>query len=170
MTSISLPGYNATIGNLVINGTLSVSGRMFIHYATSNAQTLAPGATTVQFPNVITATNVTGLTVSGTNNTTFTNTSGVQKTWSISFNGFAYNTDSVNTSARFNSAIFLNGTGSGLASSAFVPYNASASGGGAYVGGVLTLQPNDYITITFTTSIMTTNTVFNSGTLIIAEI
>ncbi len=91
--SINIPTMNATINNLTVNGLLNQS-RMFVRYDNLGGQTSSGNPTTLlQFSTATTSVNATGLTVSGVNNTTFTNTSGNVQYWIICASLAPSNTD-----------------------------------------------------------------------------
>lgn len=153
--------------NLTVSNLLTQT-RMYAKYIASSGQTIAVGANTLQFPTASISTNVTGLTVSGSGNTTFTNTSGVTKYWSVTAVGFAFNTDMTNT-ARLTTSVFLNGSTTGIANSIFTPYSLTV-GGGPQCSGILSVANGSSITVIFTTTVMTTSTSINSATLFIVEV
>ena len=154
-------------GNLSVSNLLTQT-RMYVKYTPGSGQTINVGANTLQFPTASITTNVSRLTVSGTNNTTFTNTSGVTKLWSVTAVGFAYNTDVAKT-ARLTTSVFLNGSTTGIANSIFTPYSATV-GGGPQCSGILSVANGDSITVVYTTGVMTTSTAINSATVFIVEV
>lgn len=164
--SINVSQYDGVINNLTIQGNCTVAKRMFIQYNGGGAQ-VATGGTSplVEFPTAISQVNVTGVTVSGTNNTRFTNSSSTLKTWIISSSLAAANNDTVNT-RRINIRILKNGVNI-LANNLWAP--PSAPGFGIAVSGAFQLNPTDYIEIQFASS-QTVDTTINSAFIFITEV
>ena len=149
---INIPIYSGTIGALTVNGALTVggsfsaNGRMYVYYNNPSANQNAPASTitTVQFPNQVTSINASGITVSGTGNTTFTNTSGVTQLWQIVGVSGTVNTDS--GYVRFATAIYVNGAQVNT-SAAVIP--AGYPTGNITSVWTLPINNNDYVTIGF---------------------
>jgi hypothetical protein len=136
---------NWVISNFVpVNSTLISNNNMYVRYDQIGGQYSSGSSTTVlQFNTATTSVNASGLTVSGTNNTTFTNTSGSSQYWIICGNISGTNQDVV--TQKMGIKIYINGAS--LIGNSF--YNPTGDAISITVTTPLLVNNNDALTIVF---------------------
>ncbi len=147
-----VPNSTGTISNLTVTNKLT-QNRMFVQYTNSGSQSSSGSVTTMQFPTQSVSVNASGLTISGSNNTTFTNSSGSTQYWVISSLLVCTNNDSA--SQKLGVEILYNGVSSNKNSQ----YYANGLSVSIMCSGPQLVNNNDQITIGFITSGSTVQTI-----------
>ena len=156
--------YNSSTSEVTVGSSSSAPNKMY-YWITGGGTVIGSSSTPVAFGNAPTAAdNVSGLTVSGSGNTTFANTSGFAQVWLISAGASTTNADVA--TYRFALQFFKNGISGGFSDSSYVPAG-DASGFITFCIPII-MNNNDYFTINFLNT-STVNCTIGNSTLFITQ-
>ena len=147
MTTINIPTYSATIGNLTVIGNLSATGKTFAQYAylATPGQTFTGGNanTAIQYPTVVEESNISKLTISNTNSR-FTNTSG--STMYVFVNALLSPNNPDAATSRMTIRISVNGAAQAIAANTvyYPPFVGTPIAAPLSTSTILKLDNNDY--------------------------
>ena len=168
MTTINIPTYSATIGNLTVIGNLSATGKTFAQYAylATPGQTFAGGGanTAIQYPTIVEESNISKLTISNTNSR-FTNTSG--STMYVFVNALLSPSNPDAATSRMTIRISVNGAAQAIAANTvYFPASVAAP---ISTSTILKLDNNDYFEA-FLLNGAVANCTANNGSLAISQV
>ena len=168
MTTINIPTYSATIGNLTVIGNLSATGKTFAQYEylATPGQTFAGGGanTAIQYPTVVEESNISKLTISNTNSR-FTNTSG--STIYVFVNALLSPNNPDAATSRMTIRISVNGAAQAIAANTvYFPASVAAP---LSTSTILKLDNNDYFEA-FLLNGAVANCTANNGSLAISQV